>query len=159
MKLENQLARELDLEPRYLYIATAATLEALLPPGVKWQSFPAKYKKMGPTPTLFCEAGEHLSSWTAQFEGDLATGAEIWAIRKIWDAKRLAGHIIRADVAAAVDAAGRAREQQHLLYEAINRSAKNHPKFFAKFQTNLTELLRDVAMADLADTLGGRRHG
>jgi len=128
MTLETQLARELDLEPRYLYIATAATLEVLLPPGVKWQSYPAKYKKMGPTPTLFCEAVEHLYSWTAQFEGDLATGAEIWAIRKIWDAKRLAGHIIRADVAAAVDAAGRSREQQHLLYEAINRSAKKSSK-------------------------------
>lgn len=153
-------AREMQLELQYLPIALTINVNHLMR-GCKYQNFVSKYSKFAaenPTPSLLVEGELHAEQFVehCKFEGDMASGAVIWAISRCWREKADAHNILRPEVAEKYREAAFIRDQHTELHKAVCRIAKNKSEdsFEAGFKTKMTQVLADAGAKQLAQLMG-----
>lgn len=154
------VAREMQLELSYLPIALTINV-SLLMRGCNYHNFVSKYSKFvaeNPTPCLLVEGELHAEQFVERykFEGDMASGAVIWAMSRCWRAKADAQNILRPDVADRYREAAFIRDQHTELHKAVCRLAKNKPEdsFEAGFKVKMTQVLADAGAKQLAQLTG-----
>lgn len=153
-------AREMQLELSYLPIALTINVSHLMR-DCRYQNFVAKYSKFAaenPTPTLLVEGELHAEKFVehCKFDGDMASGAVIWAMSRCWRAKADAHNILRPDVAEKYREAAFIRDQHTELHKAVCKIAKNKSEdsFEAGFKTKMTQVLTDAGAHQLAQLTG-----
>jgi hypothetical protein len=149
--------REAQLEVLYRPIGVALDVNGLMPAGVTFNRFTARYAKFADThgtPGMLLQADAHAAAFIAthSYEGDLAEGATVWVISRIWAQKREFGPVLTQGLHAELLAAKKARDQRTELHKAVARIAKNKPEdsFEAGFKTKVTHVLQDAAALHLA---------
>lgn len=149
-------AREMQLELQYLPIALMINVNHLMH-GCKYQNFVSKYSKFAaehPTPNLLVEGEAHAELFVdhCKFDGDMASGAVIWAISRCWREKADNHNILRPDIAEKYREAAFIRDQHTELHKAVCRIAKNKSEdsFEAGFKVNVTQVLANAGAKQLA---------
>lgn len=150
-------AAEIKRETVYRAVALVFDINQLMPVGVTFNKFTARYAKFAgdhPTPDMLIEAEDHAKDFIAfgGYEGDVAEGAAIWAISRVWLQKRDAGVVFTPGLLAEILEVQRAKDQRTELHIAVAKLAKYAPEdsFAAGLKVRVTDVLNVTGRTQLA---------